>query len=430
MDLAILLFSIVVILFLASAFKKNKEGSSNNFPPGPPPLPIIGNMHIVDGNKPYKTFMQLSKEYGKVFSIKLGPSKSIVLSGYDTIKDAFTNHAEILTTKPRLPIFSSFTQDIGVAFSNGDNWKVMRRFTLSTLRDYGMGKKTIQDKIIEESEFLTQKIRLYEGKPCNNQKFFKAAVTNIIVTILLNKRYEYEDPTILRILAIVTENTKLLNSPWVMGKPESTQYYHNDNLTGLMIDMFTAGMETTATTLRWAILLMMKYPEIQKKVQNEIEQVIGSACPQMEHRKQMPYTDAVIHEIIRFADLLPTGFRSVTEDFTFRGYFIPEGTTVITLLHSALRDKEFFEKPDEFYPEHFLDSNGKLSKKDAFIPFSLGKRSCIGKSLAEMEIFIFFTSLLQNFIFHSPPGAELDLTPGLGFTNGPKPYTMCAVPRR
>ncbi|XP_040283187.1 cytochrome P450 2K6-like [Bufo bufo] len=489
MDLVILLFSVVVILFLASALKKNKQGSSKNFPPGPPPLPIIGNMHIVDGNKPYRTFMQLSKEYGQVFSIKLGPSKSIVLSGYDTIKDAFTNHAEILTTKPHIPIFSFFTQDIGVVFSNGDNWKAMRRFTLSTLRDYGMGKKTIQDKIIEESEFLTQKIRLYEGKPCDNQAIFKAAVTNIIVTILLNKRYDYEDPTILRLLAIVTENTKLLNSPWVMlynsypflfkwlpgphrtmsenmkelksfvrktfrkqrkeldvndqrnlvdtflakqqeGNPESTQYYHNDNLTGLMVDMFSAGVESTATTLRWAILLMMKYPEIQKKVQNEIERVIGSACPQMEHRKQMPYTDAVIHEILRFADLSPITFRSVTEDFTFRGYFIPEGTTVITLLHSALRDKAFFEKPDEFYPEHFLDSNGKLTKKDAFIPFSLGKRSCIGKSLAEMELFIFFTSLLQNFIFHSPPGAELDLTPGLGFTNGPKPYTMCAVPRR
>ncbi|CAJ0931590.1 unnamed protein product [Ranitomeya imitator] len=109
------------------------------------------------------------------------------------------------------------------------------------------------------------------------------------------------------------------------GKQESSQYYHNENLTVLVADLFGAGMETTATTLRWALLLMIKYPEVQEKVHNEFDKVIGSAQVQMEHRKQMPYTDAVVHEIQRFGDIAPTTVPHVaSQDVTFRGFFIPK----------------------------------------------------------------------------------------------------------
>ncbi|KAG9467193.1 hypothetical protein GDO78_015446 [Eleutherodactylus coqui] len=214
------------------------------------------------------------------------------------------------------------------------------------------------------------------------------------------------------------------------GNQESTQYYHNENLTVLVGDLFGAGMETTSTTLRWAILLMAKYPEIQKKVQNEIDKVIGSAQPQMEHRKQMAYTDAVIHEIQRFGDIAPTTVPHVaSRDVTFRGYFIPKGTPILPILHSIHKDKEYFQKPDDFYPEHFLDSEGNFKKNEAFIPFSIGRRSCAGENLAKTELFLFFTSLLQQLTFKAPPGAELDLTPALGSTNSPKPFAICAIPR-
>ncbi|XP_056419489.1 uncharacterized protein LOC130360958 [Hyla sarda] len=487
MDLVTIFLSIIVVLFLVNAFMNQKQANPKNFPPGPRPLPIIGNIHIMDIRKPHKTFMELSKQYGSVFSVQIGMSKSIILCGYETLKDALLNHAEIFSDRPHTPLFSETSKGHGIVFATGENWKVMRRFSLSTLRDYGMGKRTIEDKIIEESDCLVQKLRSYEGKPFDNVTSIYAAVTNIIVSILLSKRFDYDDPTILRLMGLTNENIKLLSSPWVFlyntypflakwlpgahnkifenvkefldfirriftqykkeldvndqrnlidafltkqqeGKPESTAYFHDENLTALVADLFGAGMETTSTTLRWAILLMMKYPEIQQKVQNEIEQVVGSAQPQMEHRKQMPYTDAVIHEILRFGDIAPVGLpHATTQDITFRGYFIPKGATIITLVHSALRDKDYFEKPYEFYPEHFLDSAGNFKKNEAFIPFSLGKRSCAGETLAKMEIFLFFTSLLQNFTFQAPPGTKLDLTPSLASTNAPKPHEICAI---
>ncbi|XP_063775292.1 uncharacterized protein LOC134910838 [Pseudophryne corroboree] len=488
MDPVTVLLSVVVIIFLAYVFS-NQNNKYKNMPPGPKHLPIIGNMLTINMSKPHKSFIELSKTYGPVFSVQLGMTKMVILCGYEAIKDALINHADEFSNRPRAPVLAKLGKNNGLIFSNGENWKVMRRFTLSTLRDFGMGKKGIENKITEEAECLTKIFKSYGGKPFNNLTIVNAAVANIIVSILLSHRFEYDDPTLLQLMSLVNENVRLLGSPMIRlynvfptvmdwlpgvhtiifenikkvqtfiratftkqkeeldvndqrnlidaflakqmeGKPESTEYYHNDNLTVLVGNLFAAGMETTSTTLRWGLLLMMKYPEIQKKVQNEIERVIGSAQPQIEHRKQLPYTDAVVHEIQRFGDIVPGNVPHATsQDVTFRGYFIPKGTIVMPVLSSILKSNAYFEKPEEFYPEHFLTSEGHFKKNEAFIPFSMGKRSCAGENLANMELFLFFTSLLQNFTFQAPPGAKLDLTSAMGVTNAPHPYEMCAIPR-
>ncbi|XP_040204212.1 cytochrome P450 2K6-like isoform X1 [Rana temporaria] len=487
MDLVTVLLSIVIILFLAKVYNDQKQ--DKNYPPGPKPLPIIGSLHLVNPVSPQKDFMKLSKKYGPVFSIQLGLEKMVVLCGYDTIKDALMNHAEEFNERPDGPIFAKTTNGNGIAFAHGENWKVMRRFTISTLRDFGMGKKSLENKIREEVVCLIQEFRSHKGDPFDNLTIINTAVANVIVSILLGNRFEYDDPIILKLMHSINENVKVFGStmvrlynsyPTLIGllpgshqnifknfqstqdfikevftkqkkeldindqrnfidaflakqqeeKSDSTVYFHNDNLSVLVDNLFVAGMETTTTTLRWGLLLMIQYPEIQQKVQNEIYRVIGLAEPQTEHRKQMPYTDAVIHEIQRFADIVPLNVPHATsKDVIFRGYNIPKGTTVIPLLSSVLKDEAYFEKPDEFYPEHFLDSEGNLKKNEAFIPFSLGKRSCAGENLAKMEMFLFFTTLLQNFTFQAPPGAKLDLTPALGFTSAPLPHKICAIPR-
>ncbi|XP_030054612.1 cytochrome P450 2K6 [Microcaecilia unicolor] len=484
---SVALFFIFFLIFVLSKYGTDGK-TPRNFPPGPRPLPIIGNLHILNLERPHKTFMELSKIYGPVFCIQLGMKKIVVLSGYETVKEALVNHADEFAERPKVPIFELMNKGYGVVFTHGENWKVMRRFTLTTLRDFGMGKRTIEDKIIEECGFLIQHFELFNGNPFDVTMILNASVANIIVSILLGNRYDYQDPTFLRLLSLLNENNRLIGSPMVglyniypllgliLGchktvkkninelqsfirhkfikrlkkldandqrslidvflvrqqeeKSNTNSYFHEENLTCMVRNLFGAGSETTSTTLRWGLLLMMKYPEIQEKVQTEIAKVVGSSQPRIEHRRHMPYTDAVIHEIQRFADILPMNVpHETTTDINFKGYFLPKGTHIIPLLTSVLKDQTQFEKPEQFNPQHFLDSAGNFVKKDAFMPFSAGRRICAGETLAKMELFLYFTSLLQKFTFCPPPGVtNLDLTPAFGLTTPPMPYLVCAVP--
>ncbi|XP_058038997.1 cytochrome P450 2K6-like isoform X2 [Ahaetulla prasina] len=489
--LTLLLFIFAIMFLLKKNSSRNK--SSPNLPPGPRTIPILGNLHMMDLKKPYRTMLEWSKEYGPIFRIKLGFQEMVVLTGYETIKEALVNQADVFADRPFVPIFEDTTKGFGLVFARGESWKVMRQFTLSTLREYGMGKRTIEDKITEECSVLMKTMETYAGKPFDVTTILTAAVSNIIVSILLGQRYEYEDTKFLQLLKIMSENIRISGSPAVLlynlfpklgfllsarkiimknqkklhdfiqttfieylqdldendqrnfiesflvqqreenMKMRNGGYFHNENLKSLVVDLFGAGTETVANTLRWAILLMMKYPEIQRKVQEEIANKIGDIQPRTSHRAKMPYTNAVIHEVQRFADIVPSNMPyATTMDITFKGFFIPKGMYIVPLLTSVLHDESQWEKPYEFYLEHFLDSERKFVKKDAFMPFSAGRRVCAGENLAKMELFLFFTSLLQKFTFQPPLGTskdELDLTPAVGLTSIPMPFKTCAVLR-
>ncbi|XP_078422644.1 cytochrome P450 2K1-like isoform X1 [Cetorhinus maximus] len=484
----LLLYSLLVIL-LIYFIAGSRSSPQTNYPPGPTPLPIIGNLHQLELKRLYKSLVKLSEKYGSVYSVRLGPEKVVVLAGYETVKNALINYADEFLGRPDVPIMNVLKEGSGVVWSNGEPWKQMRRFMLSTLRDFGMGKKSIEEKIVEEAGFLVKKIESYKDQPFSTDVITNFATANVICSIVFGDRFDYEDKTFLNIGNMVHESFRLLGSPMVQvynaypllrflpgshkeickqfemlktclkdiinvkqqelnendirsfidtyivkqqeeaGNPDT--YFNEKNLLITTSDLFIAGMGTAATTIRWALYIMMKYPDIQRKVQEEIDRVIGSErSPRMEDRKHMPYTDAVIHEVQRFANIAPLGIpRATTVDINFQGYFIPKGTYIIPLLASVLYDKSQWEKPDEFNPAHFLDATGKFVRRDAFIPFSTGRRICPGETLAKVELFLFFVSLLQKFDLHSPPGVtELDLTPVVGGILNPKPHQVCVKP--
>ncbi|XP_069590379.1 cytochrome P450 2K6-like isoform X1 [Ranitomeya imitator] len=432
-------FSIFIALFIywINGIRK----STAKMPPGPMPLPVIGNLHMVDLNRPHESLMQLSEKYGEVFTLHFGPKKMVILAGYKIIKEALVTRAEDFGERAITPVF-----DI---ISNG------------------------------------------HGKPFNPHMLINTAVSNVICSIIFGKRFEYDDPEFEKLIHMLDENVKLMGTPkvmlydyypflgsllglhkklmqniqdlrsfiskWSMNRrldfnannitgyidayllkqeQEATKaqtYFNEENLLASVLDLFSAGTETTSTTIQWGILLMMKYPEIQKKVQEEIKTHIKPGqLPTVEDRKKMPYTDAVIHEIQRFGNILPlNGSHSTPTDVYLRGYLIPKGIEVIPFLTSVLYDKTQWKTPYDFNPNHFLDENGKFVRPDAFMPFSVGRRACAGESLAKMELFLFFTGLLQAFTFYPPPGVsreDLSLKPGVGLTLVPTPYMTCAKP--
>ncbi|XP_043853284.1 cytochrome P450 2S1 isoform X1 [Dromiciops gliroides] len=199
------------------------------------------------------------------------------------------------------------------------------------------------------------------------------------------------------------------------------------------VNLLFGGTVTVSATLSYAFLLLLKYPEIQDRIQEELSQELGrDRAPSLGDRGRLPYTDAFLHEVQRFLALIPMGVpRALTKPTSFRGYDLPQGIEVFPLLGSVLHDPECFERPEEFDPSRFLDADGQFKKNEAFLPFSLGKRICLGEGLARTELFLFFTTILQNFSLESPSPAEaLSLRPAIGgFANIPPTFQLRFRPR-
>nr|XP_027206501.1 cytochrome P450 2L1-like [Penaeus vannamei] len=176
-------------------------------------------------------------------------------------------------------------------------------------------------------------------------------------------------------------------------------------------DLFLAGSETTSSTLRWLVLYMALHPDVQAKVQAEIDGVVAKgALPSLADRAKLPYTEATIMETLRMSSLVPRGiFHCNSEgDVNIAGYNIPKGSLLVPDMEKCHRDPQYWEKPDQFYPEHFLSQDNQvITKKDGFLPFCVGRRQCLGESLARMELFLFTAALLKKFSIAPPEGVKL-----------------------
>ncbi|XP_072039154.1 cytochrome P450 2B11-like [Amphiura filiformis] len=147
----------------------------------------------------------------------------------------------------------------------------------------------------------------------------------------------------------------------------------DDELVAVVHDLFFGGTETTSTTLRWALLYMLEYPGVQKRVQEEIDSVVGrDRLPKLSDKLSLPYTEAVIHEIQRFACIIRRTARFTRSDVEFRGYTIPKGTNITFSFYSVTRDPSVFDEPDVFNPERFLDEEGQVKKIAGQIVFGAG----------------------------------------------------------
>ncbi|XP_056658203.1 cytochrome P450 2C18-like isoform X3 [Monodelphis domestica] len=417
-------------LLLISALRK--RCGKGKLPPGPGPLPIIGNILQLDTKNIPKSLCMLAKVYGPVFTLYLGSKSVVVLHGYKAMKEALIDHGEEFAGRGSFPIIDAINKGLGLAFSNGERWKQIRRFSLMTLKNLGMGKRSIEERVQEEAKCLVEALKKTNGMPCDPTFILGCAPCNVICSIIFQKRFEYHDQKFLHLMKLLDEKVKILSSPWIQEKEKPQSEFTMENLVCTVSDIFGAGTQTTSTTLRYGLLLLLKHPEITGKIHEEIDRVIGhNRSPCLKDRNSMPYTDAVIHEMQRYIDLVPANLtHSVIQDVKFRQYIIPKGTTIIPLLTSVLYDNEEFPNPDQFDPGHFLDESGNFKKSDYFMPFSAGKRICIGEGLARMELFLFFTTILQNFTLKSLiDPKDIDTTPiASGFGNIPPSFKLCFLP--
>ncbi|XP_030647008.1 cytochrome P450 1D1 [Chanos chanos] len=207
----------------------------------------------------------------------------------------------------------------------------------------------------------------------------------------------------------------------------------NSQIVHSVIDIFGAGFDTIIAGLQWSLLYLIKFPSIQAKIFQEIDNHVGSnRLPCFEDRPKMPYTQAFINEVFRHASYVPfTIPHCTTDNITLNGYFIPKDTCVFINQYQVNHDMDIWGDPDNFRPERFLDSEGKLNKdlSEKVMIFGMGKRRCLGDRFAQFEMFVFLTTMLHRLHIENIPGQKLDLTADFGLTMKPRPYRIKVSPR-
>ncbi|XP_078522257.1 cytochrome P450 2J5-like isoform X1 [Lissotriton helveticus] len=420
-----LLFTLLITRYLKLQWLRRK------YPPGPTPLPIIGNLWTLKFVLHHETLMQLAKTYGNIFTVWLGHQPVVVLNGYQTVREGLISHSEELAGRPSTPTTEEFTKGKGVVFTSGHNWKQQRRFALTVLRNLGLGRKSLEVRIQEEAQSLVEFFTMQRGKSLDPTQPIVLSVTNVICSVIFGHRFSRDDKEIHQ---LIEANELFVNNlgtkwfllydtfPWLMrhlpgphnnifkgnafveefvkkeikshkenGMSEEPQdlidFYQNKisqdsqdvtstfdehNMIRLGAELFAGGTESTTTTLRWAILYLVNHPEIQEKVQKELSAVFGvSQVIHYEDRKRVPYTNAVIHEILRISNIASVGMmRQTTKDMSMQGFNIKKGSLIIANIYSSLYDPDHWEAPKQFNPGHFLDMEGNFIRKEAFLPFS------------------------------------------------------------
>ncbi|XP_078665995.1 cytochrome P450 2U1-like [Branchiostoma floridae x Branchiostoma belcheri] len=427
------------VFFLACFLLKR----CRNLPPYPAGrVPVLGHL-LALGRAPHLKLTAWRRQYRDVFTVRMGMEDVVVLNGYTAVKDALVNRSELFASRPPNYLFDAvfgFGKDFATA-----RWetevKKRKRFATAALKNLGMkvGTGSIEEKIREEASCLRNRMTEYDERPFDVSNDLTVAAGNVTCSMTIGKRYDYEDETFLNMTCreVLKQNSKIHRVLWdeiashsenldrgenprdfldfcllEVEKQEKVDGLTEENVLYMASDLFFAGTDTTNNTLLWGLLYMTLHPDIQSKVQQELDAVVGEDPPALSHRSQLTYVNACLLEVMRIQTIAPFAIpHATTETLKVREYDIPKGIKVLPNLYSLHMDPAYWPDPDRFDPGRFLDAKGDVIKKpEGLMPFSGGR--------------------VMSFTFKTPEGAPPPTTDGvLGTTLAPHPFKLCAIPR-
>ncbi|XP_068695896.1 cytochrome P450 1A1-like [Montipora foliosa] len=178
----------------------------------------------------------------------------------------------------------------------------------------------------------------------------------------------------------------------------------DEDIISVLGDLFGAAFDTSSTTLYWGLAYLIKHPDIQLQLHDELDRVIGRRrLPTLQDIPSLPLLQATVFELLRVTSVVPLSIpRSTTAETNVREFIIPKDTVVFINLWSAHRNPDIWKDPDIFEPRRFLNSHGQLldpRSLGGFMPFSAGRRRCPGETLATRALSVFLAVLLHSFHF-------------------------------
>ena len=460
-------------------------------PPGPRGLPVFGSLLEIRHDT-HLAIDRLARRYGDICMMRFGSVPTVVISDAEILQDAFGKTELADRWVSEIMNALSGQKDLVMA-PYGEHWRQMQRFANRELLS-ARNIDTVRERYIERvvnalveqmaqrgdagetvsppemmarsnsllmfrsifgreeddtAEFLQQRDFLLEYI---NFIFASATATNLAdyipwLRFLPNNalkeavRQAEIGGELIRALVEAARNRPGLDlsAPAclveVMLAKEESGEITSDMTCDLCMDLMIAGTDTSAQTVNWFLLLLANRPEIQAKVHEELDRVIGhDALPTVDDRTRLPYTFACLAESMRYRTIGPLGLpHMASEDTEIGGYRIPARTQVLGNIYSIHHDARYWDAPDEFIPERFLPRpDGSMSPVltgPAYIPFGTGHRRCPGRRFAETTVWLHITRMLHRLRFETPEGVPLSEDEVFGLAISPKPYSLRAARR-
>ncbi|KAJ6591168.1 cytochrome P450 [Mycena vulgaris] len=434
-------------------------------PPGPPPRFLTGNLHQLPSKEPWLTYAEWSKEYGPIITLRIFHKTQMILNSGKAAMDLLDSRSGIYSDRPEAWMTGHLAGRKSSVFaisSLNTRFPKYRKMLHS-----GLSRRATQAYRPSQEQQLKVLLRGLVDKPDTFPSLIQTYVASIALKISYGYDVSTEDDYFVnlietggRVLSKLGQSflyveafpflrflpawfplakfkraalkTKKVLSPvetapfeWAKTKIESGTYAESffshyfvsddghtlegeekDILKWAAASIYVGGAHTTMSAITSFFLLMSLYPDVQKRAQVEIDQVIGrDRLLTIDDQKSLPYLTAVLKEILRWAPVAPLGLKHrVTKDDTYDGYLIPKGTTIIANIWAITHDPELYPDPSAFDPTRHL---GETQQPDPFnFVFGYGRRVCPGATLAEESLFLAVSNILTMFNISKALDAE------------------------
>ncbi|KAI4383206.1 hypothetical protein MLD38_009073 [Melastoma candidum] len=475
-------FSVAVLVLgyvsVASRTMSTVRNCKAKLPPGPNTLPLIGNLHQMVGSMPHHYFKELALEYGPISRVYVGEVLTVIISSVDAAKEVLLTQEKNFPQRPVSLVGKIVIYDKkGLVFSPyGDHWRKSRKIAVTEL----LSTKRVGSFLSireEETRDLIDSVAATRGAVFNLTEKFSGLITCGISRAAFGERCQQQDRFLslldeivalgggfsltdafpsLRFLSTLTgvkrallkikheldtildeilyKHTKIKGLGGtrddivdvLLKLQDSTSDQDDFHLTlndikAILLDIFLAGSETSATALDWVMAAMLKHPEVMERAQSEVRAAFrGQGNAREESSKELSYLRSVIKETLRLYPPFPLIPRLSIRHCEIRGYDIPPETRVVINSWAIGRDPEFWKDAERFMPERFLGNPvGFLGADFEFLPFGAGRRMCPGIAFALASIELPLSQLLYHFDWKLPEGAtpeQLDMAESFGGT--------------
>ncbi|XVF77106.1 hypothetical protein PTKIN_Ptkin14bG0013700 [Pterospermum kingtungense] len=467
-------------MMIKSLRRSKAKNTTRKSIPGPWKLPLVGNLHQIASSQPHRILSDLARKHGPLMHLQLGEISTIIVSSPEIAKEIMKTHDTTFAYRPALVVTKITTynhKDIAFA-PYGNCWRQLRKICTTELLS---ATKVQSFRSIREEEVLKliKTIHERDGKPANLSEKIFPMTYGITARAAFGKKCKDEATFI----SIITELAKLASGFSIADFYPSVKVFHvfsglrrkvekfhqvndrivvniinehkekrarakgsdneaeedlvdvllrlqeeaefpldDDNIKSVLLDVFSAGSETSSTTIEWAMSYMVKNPKVMKKAQTEVRQVFeGKGNVDESGLSELKYLKAVIKETLRLSPpapfLLP---RECNQTCEVNGYEIAAKTRVLINAWAIGRDPGYWPEAERFYPERFLNSSIDYNGTNfEFISFGAGRRICPGILFAVPNVQLPLAQLLFHFDWKLPDGMKpekLDMTEAFGMS--------------